>query len=214
MKRYVLIALVLLAVIVTSACSAREPTQAEIERQQIALEREREQLEQKREQHAAWMEFWQTVRPWLEGIVILAVFAIAGIAVWCAFEWVGAKAIQWRQVQVEAGKEVIYTPTRDKVLMPQRLLRPFAILTRGKEHAPEMAADEKAQLAVTMAQQAVAAKAVESPMVGYQAPGAVLPANTQPLHIVEPEKLTPWVDDIRGQLAAGDVIDAVEVDTG
>jgi len=221
MKRYKLVTLVLLVavVIVAMACAGPgELTDAQRERQKLELEQEREKLEAQRERHALWLEFWRTVTPWLEGIVILAVTAVAALVVWLAIEWVSAKAIKWRQTLVEAGQEMVYTPHRDIVLLAQRMLNPVAILRKGQEHAPAMAADEKMQMAVSIAQQAVAAKAVESPTVAFQP--AVnpprLPTGTQPLRIVGPEKVSEWVDDVRGQLAAGDVVDGqiVETDSG
>lgn len=42
----------------------------------------------------------------------------------------------------------------------------------------------------------------ELPIVAYQSPdGPPLPANVQPLRVVEPEEIRPWLDDFRNQLA-------------
>ena len=219
MKRYILVTLVLLVavVIMATACSEREPTQAQLERQRLEVQRAIEKLEAQRQRHALWLEFWRKVQPVLVvSVVLIVLVSLVGLT-WFLYETIDVYSIRRRQTQVEAGRELAYCPRRDAVLMAQRLVRPFASLKRGQEHAPEMADDEKLQVAVSLAQQAVAARAVEGPVVAFQPHNqpARLPSGAQSLRVVGPEQLTPWVEDIRGQLAAGDVIDGevVEVNT-
>ena len=218
MKRYMLVTLVLVAVvIIAAACEPAEPTQAQLERQRLEAERALEKLEAQRARHALWSEFWRKVQPVLVvGAGLGVLVCLVGLA-WFLYEMIDSYAIRRRQTQVEAGRELVYTPRRDVVLAVQRMLRPLAVLTRGNEHAPKLADDDRLQATVSIAQQAVAAKAVEGPVVAFQSHNqpARLPSGAQPLRVVGPEKLAPWVEDVRGQLTAGDVVEGevVEVST-
>jgi len=217
MKRYMLVTLILVAVvIVATACGPAEPTQAQLERQRLDAQRALEKLEAERARHALWSEFWRKVQPVLVIGVGLGVLVSLVALGWFLYETIDTYSIRKRQTQVEAGRELAYFPRRDAVLMAQRLVRPFASLKRGQEHAPKMADDEKLQAAVSIAQQAVAARAVEGPLVAFQPHNqpARLPAGAQSLRVVGPEKLAPWVEDVRGQLAAGDVVDGEVVEVG
>jgi len=215
MKRYTLVTLVLIAVvIVATACGPAEPTQAQLERQRLDAQRALEKLEAQRERHALRAEFWRKVQPVLVVGAGLGVLVSLVALAWFLFETIDTYSIRKRQTQVEAGRELAYFPRRNAVLMAQRLVRPFASLKRGQERAVKMADDEKLQVAVSLGTLAVQAKAVEVPMVAFQPHNqpARLPAGAQSLRVVGPEKLAPWVEDIRGQLAAGDVIEGQVVE--
>ena len=214
-KFFFLVAMTLLLIV--TACGPTELTSAQLERQQLDAQRALEKLEAQRAKHALRLEFWRKVQPVL---VVAAggalLILLAGLA-WAVYETIDVFSIRLRQTQVEPGKELAYFPRRDAVLMAQRLVRPLAILARGQEHAPEMAGDERMQTAVSLAQQVVAAKAVESPptvVLQSLIDQAQLPAGTQSLRIVGPERLIPWVEDVRGQLAAGDVIEGQITEVG
>lgn len=214
MKRILLILVVLITFVFTATGCDERPTSADLAREQLEVQRKElevqraaDKLEARRERQLFWAEFWVTVRPILVVGTAVIVMIVLIASAWFLYEAIDTYSINKRQTQIKAGSELAYFPRRNAVLMAQRLLRPLAVLKPGHEHAPKMAAgDERMQLAVSMGQQAVSAKGAESPAVMLQSASkpAQLPAGTQQLRVVAPddEVVSPWVEDIQGQLLA------------